>query len=184
VQPLEIDPFDSFARVGSGFVGARVVGATIALSWSGAPPGRARWRLQPYRFEPPFGRLVAGSDGVFVGGLVDEQPYLVAVPSVRLGDPIEVRTLDPGVDVSQSPCLEPFAGATVPSADPREPSTWEVVVDGAPIPALLTLRPEKGKVCAVAVVGAAAGQRVRVALATKDRGWLIGKDGLRPLTCQ
>lgn len=183
-QPVEVDPLDSFARVGKAFVGARPHAATVTLSWSGAPATRAHWRLQPYRFEAPFARLIGATEGAFLGGLIDDQPYLVAVPAVRLGDPIEVRTVDPGVDLSQSPCLEPFAGATLPSADPRDPSAWEVVVDGAALPALLTLRPEKGKLCAAALVGAVGGQRVRVALATKDRGWLIGKDGLRPLTCQ
>ncbi len=184
VKPIDVAPLDSFARTPNGFVSARTVAATLSLAWSGAAPSRAHYRLQPYAFQPSFGRLFSAAEGVFAGGLVDDHPFLIAVPAVRLGDPTEVRTLDPSLDVAQSPCTEPFAGPTVPSADPREPNGWEVVVDGTPLPALLTLRPEKGRVCAVAIVADAGGQRIRVPLADKQHAWSIGKDGLRPLHCK
>ena len=52
------------------------------------------------------------------------------------------------------------------------------------MPGLLTLRPEKGKLCAATLVATGPEHRVRVPLTTLDKSWLVTKDGLRPLACK
>ncbi|MBL8717192.1 MAG: hypothetical protein JNL79_14495, partial [Myxococcales bacterium] len=186
-KPLELDPLDTFARTSKGFVAARRLAGGVKLSWSGEPAGRASWLLQPYGSDAPFAQLFTSKDGVFVAAIADEVPFLVAVPGARAPDPVTLRYPEPGVAAEKNVCLEPFASTTfLPSVDPRTPLAWEVSVEGLdrPLPGLLTLRPENGKLCAATLVATAPEHRVRVPLTAPDKAWLVAKDGLRPLSCK
>ncbi|MBK7401242.1 MAG: WD40 repeat domain-containing protein [Myxococcales bacterium] len=186
-KPLELDPLDTFARTSKGFVAARRLAGGVKLSWSGEPTGRASWLLQPYGADAPFAQLFTSAEGVFVGAIADEVPFLVAVPDARAPDPSTLRYPEPGVAADKNLCLEPFASTTfLPSVDPRTPLAWEVSVEGLekPLPGLLTLRPEKGKLCAATLVATSPEHRVRVPLTTLDKGWLVTKEGIRPLACK
>lgn len=120
--------------------------------------------LQPYGADAPFAQLFTSAEGVFVGAIADEVPFLVAVPDARAPDPSTLRYPEPGVAADKNLCLEPFASTTfLPSVDPRTPLAWEVSVEGLekPLPGLLTLRPEKGKLCAATLVATSPEHRVR-----------------------